>query len=103
MEENLNVTNSPWRMKRGKKFKCVALSTTKIELGFVEDEHLLFCDSQSKIHIGKNSTSHSRSKHVDLRYHWILDALDTKLLELTKVHTDDNGAYTMTKRFQEGS
>ncbi|RDX91562.1 hypothetical protein CR513_26442, partial [Mucuna pruriens] len=27
--------------------KCVALSTTKAELGFVQDEHWLFCDSQS--------------------------------------------------------
>ncbi|RDX86820.1 hypothetical protein CR513_31798, partial [Mucuna pruriens] len=25
--------------------KCVALSTTKAELGFVQDEHWLFCDS----------------------------------------------------------
>ncbi|RDX69268.1 hypothetical protein CR513_51640, partial [Mucuna pruriens] len=31
------------------------------------------------------------SKHFDLRYHWIRDALDAKLLELAKVHTDDNG------------
>ncbi|RDX98416.1 hypothetical protein CR513_18670, partial [Mucuna pruriens] len=36
-------------------------------------------------------------KHVDLRYHCIRDALDAKLLELTKVHTDDNGANMMTK------
>ncbi|RDY02032.1 hypothetical protein CR513_14564, partial [Mucuna pruriens] len=27
--------------------KCVVLSTTKVELGFVQDEHWLFCDSQS--------------------------------------------------------
>ncbi|RDX88619.1 hypothetical protein CR513_29765, partial [Mucuna pruriens] len=28
-------------------YKCVALSTTKAELGFVHDEQWLFCDSQS--------------------------------------------------------
>ncbi|RDX67348.1 hypothetical protein CR513_53793, partial [Mucuna pruriens] len=49
--------------------KCVTLSTTKAELGFVqEDEYWLFCNSQSAIH-----------------------------LELAKVHTDDNGADMMTK------
>ena len=41
------------------------------ELGFVQDKYLLFVDSQSAIHLGKNSTFHSRSKHIDVRYHWI--------------------------------
>jgi len=54
-------------------------------------------DSQSVIHLGKNSTFHSRSKHIDMRYHWIRGALDAKLLELAKIHTDDNGADMMTK------
>ncbi|RDX82006.1 hypothetical protein CR513_37258, partial [Mucuna pruriens] len=89
--------------------KCVALSTTEAEfiviteackellweLGFVQDKYLLFCDSQIAIHLGKNSIFHSRSKHIDVRYHWIRDALDAKLLELAKVHTDDNGADMM--------
>ncbi|RDY05383.1 hypothetical protein CR513_10798, partial [Mucuna pruriens] len=50
-----------------------------------------------RVHLGKNSTFHSRSKHIDVRYHWIRDTLDAKLLELAKVHTDDNGADIMTK------
>ncbi|RDY04143.1 hypothetical protein CR513_12179, partial [Mucuna pruriens] len=52
----------------------------------------LMC-GMSEIHLGKNSTFHSRSKHIDVRY----DALDVKLLELAKVLTDDNGANMMTK------
>ena len=59
-------------------------------------------DSQSVIHLGKNSTFHSRSKHIDMRYHWIRDALDAKLLELAKIHTDDNGADMMTKTLLRG-
>ncbi|RDX96550.1 hypothetical protein CR513_20783, partial [Mucuna pruriens] len=81
--------------------KCVTLSTTKAELGFVQDEHWLFCDSHA-IHLGKNSTFHSRSKHIDVRYHWIRDALDAKLLELAKIHTDDNDANMMTKVVPRG-
>jgi len=67
------------------------------ELGFRQDNYSLFVDSQSVIHLGKNPTFHSRSKHIDVRYHWIRDALDAKLLELEKVHTIDNGADMMTK------
>ncbi|RDX84940.1 hypothetical protein CR513_33942, partial [Mucuna pruriens] len=39
----------------------------------------------------------STSTHIDVRYHWICDALDAKLLELAKVPTDDNDANMMTK------
>ena len=97
--------------------KCVALSTTEAgfiaitkackellwvkkfqqELSFVQDKYLLFCDSQSVIHLGKNSIFHSRSKHIDVRYHWIRDVLEARLLELAKVHIDDNCADMMTK------
>ena len=71
--------------------RCVALSTTKAEfiaiteackellwvkkflqeLGVVQDKYLLFLDSQSVIYLGKNSTFHSRSKQIGMRYHWI--------------------------------
>ena len=72
------------------------------ELGFVQDKYLLFVDSQSAIHLGKNSTFHSRSKHIDVRYHWIRDALDAKLLELAKIYTNDNGVDMMTKALLRG-
>ena len=58
---------------------------------------MLYCDNQSAIHLGKNSTFHARSKHIDVRYHWIRDVLNSKLLELEKIHTDDNGADMLTK------
>lgn len=67
------------------------------ELGFKQKRYVIFCDNQSAIHLGKNSSFHSRSKHIDVRYHWIRDVLDEKLLELEKIHTDHNGSDMMTK------
>ena len=72
------------------------------ELSFGQDNYSLFVDSQSAIHLCKNPTFHSRSKHIDVRYHWICDALDAKLLALEKVHKDDNGADMMTKALPRG-
>ncbi|WP_036768046.1 Ty1/Copia family ribonuclease HI, partial [Plesiomonas shigelloides] len=92
--------------------KCVALSTTEAEfiaateackellwlkkflceLGFQQEKYQLFCDSQSAIHLRKNSSFHSRSKHIDVRYHWIRDVLEKKQLQLEKIHTDENGS-----------
>lgn len=39
------------------------------ELGFHHEKYELFCDNQSAIHLGKNSSFHSRLKHIDVRYH----------------------------------
>ena len=97
--------------------KCVALSTAEAEyitvaegckemlwikrllheLGVKQEMYILLCDNQSAIHLSKNSTFHSRSKHIDVRHHWIRDVLDEKLLQLEKVHTDENGSDIMTK------
>jgi hypothetical protein len=58
---------------------------------------VLFCDNQSAIHLSKNACFHSRSKHIDVWYHWIRDVLNSKQMQLEKVHTDDNGADMLTK------
>nr|GMD98856.1 Retrovirus-related Pol polyprotein from transposon TNT 1-94 [Ipomoea batatas] len=42
------------------------------------------------------------SKHIDTRYHWIRDILECKMLELEKIHTDDNGSDMMTKALPRG-
>jgi hypothetical protein len=67
------------------------------ELGFKQDKYVLFCDNQSAIHLSKNASFHSRSKHIEVRYHWIQNMLSSKQLQLEKVHTDDNGADMLTK------
>lgn len=72
------------------------------ELGCAQKRYVLHCDSQSAKHLGKNSTFHSRSKHIDVRYHWIRDVLDSKFLELEKIHIDYNGSDMMNKAFLRG-
>ena len=67
------------------------------ELDFTQEMYVLLCDSQSVIHLGKNLTFHSKSKHINARYHWIRDVLDAKLLELEKVHTDENCSHMIIK------
>ena len=67
------------------------------QLGFTQKRYVLYCDNQSAIHLAKNSTFHVKSKHIDVRYHWIRDVLDDELIELEKIHTDNNGSDMMTK------
>ena len=102
--------------------KCVALSTTEAEyiaiteackemlwmkrlfkeLGIRQNKFVVYSDSQSAIHVSKNPSFHSRSKHIQVRYHWVRDVLDDKELYLEKVHTDDNGSDMMTKSLLKG-
>ena len=97
--------------------KCVALSTTEaeyiaateacnemlwmknflLELGVKQDKYIVLCDNQSAIHLAKNPSLHSRSKHIDIRHHWIREVLEDKLLHLEKIHTDENWSDIMTK------
>ena len=60
-------------------------------------KYLFYYDSQSVIHLSKNPTFHSKSKHIDVRYHWIRDILEMKLFCLEKIHTDENESDMMTK------
>ena len=47
--------------------------------------------------LAKNPVFHAKTKHIDVKYHFIRDMLEDKLLELVKVHIDDNPADLMTK------
>ena len=58
---------------------------------------VLHCDSQSAIALAKNPVFHAKSKHIDVRYHFIQDVLANKRIELVKIHTDDNPGDALTK------
>ena len=97
--------------------KCVALSTTEAEyiaaveaskemlwlkrflreLGLEQGEYVVLCDSQSAIDLSKNSMYHARTKHIDVRYHWLRNVIEEKMMKLKKVHTNKNGADMLTK------
>ena len=61
-------------------------------LGFTQNKYVLFCDNLSAIYLSRNPTFHSRSKHIELRHHWIRDALERKEMQLDKVDTEENSA-----------
>ena len=50
----------------------------------------LYSDNQSVIHLAKNSTFHSKTKHIQLKYHFIQSVLEDGQLKLEKIHTSKN-------------
>ena len=79
--------------------KCVSLSTTEVEyiaatearkemlwmkqffqeLDLKHRDYIVHCDSQSAIDLSKNTMYHVRTKHIDVRYHWIMKAIEEQL------------------------
>ncbi|GJX48286.1 hypothetical protein Tco_0273476 [Tanacetum coccineum] len=48
---------------------------------------------------GQNSVAHSRTKHIEIRFHFIRDCYEKRLIEVIKIHTDHNVADLLTKEF----
>jgi hypothetical protein len=57
----------------------------------------LYCNNQSAIALAKSGLMNARTKHIDLRYHYVRDAVDTGLISLSYVHTNEQIADTLTK------
>ena len=46
---------------------------------FKKRDYIVHCDSQSAIDLSKNTMYHARTKHIDVRYHWIKKAIEEQL------------------------
>ena len=55
------------------------------------------CDSQSAIFLAKNPAYHSRTKHIDVQYHFVRDMVESMKVLLEKVDTLENVADSLTK------
>jgi len=67
------------------------------DLGLQQAFVTIQCDSQSAICLAKNQVFHTRSKHIEVRYHRIRDWLNNGEVEVKKVHTDENASDFLTK------
>ncbi|GJR48018.1 putative ribonuclease H-like domain-containing protein [Tanacetum coccineum] len=70
-----------------KKQTVVANSTTKVE--YIAASHCC----------GQNPVYHSKTKHIEIRHHFIRDSYEKRLIEMVKIHTDNNVVDLLTKVF----
>ncbi|GJU35085.1 putative ribonuclease H-like domain-containing protein [Tanacetum coccineum] len=57
----------------------------------------IFIDNESTICIVKNPVFHSKTKHIEIRHHFIRDSYEKRLIQVIKIHTDHNVADLLTK------
>ena len=63
----------------------------------LEEPITLFSDSQSAIALTKDGSYHARTKHIDIRYHFIRFEVQRKSINLIYCPTDDMTADILTK------
>ena len=100
-----------------KRQDVVALSTTKVEymttthasketiwlqilclgIGLVQQAIRIECDNQNAIFLAKNLAYHSKTKHIDVQYHFIRDMVESNKVLLEKVDMLENIADSLKK------
>eukprot|EP00253_Pinus_taeda_P003412 PITA_03412 len=79
---------------------CEAVSLQKLfnELfGFTLDTTVILFDNQSGIRLSENPVFHDRSKHIDIKYHYIQDMVQQGAIRLQHIGTDEQVADILTK------
>ena len=54
------------------------------DLGINQDLLKINCDSMSDVYLAKNQEYHARTKHIDVRFHFVREILDEGDIELLK-------------------
>ncbi|GJX89059.1 putative ribonuclease H-like domain-containing protein [Tanacetum coccineum] len=70
-----------------------------MDYGFNFMNTKIHIDNKSTICIVKNHVYHSRTKHIEIRHHFIRDCYEKRLIDVIKIHTDANVADLLTKGF----
>ena len=97
--------------------KCIAQSTAEVEhvvaakaakeaiwlnrliseMGLQQELVNLHCDSQSALHLATNQMMDGRVKHIDIKYHFIKEAVSNKRIDLVKIDGKLNHTDALTK------
>nr|GEU57873.1 retrovirus-related Pol polyprotein from transposon TNT 1-94 [Tanacetum cinerariifolium] len=77
------------------------MRTQLTDYGFFYDNVPIYCDSKSAIAISCNPVHHTRTKNIDVRYHFIKDHVEKGTIELYFVGTEYQLADLFTKSLPE--
>ena len=68
-----------------------------LDYGVKYEKTPIFCDNTSAILITQNPVIYSRTKHIDVRYHFIRDHIEKENVELHFIPTENQLADIFTK------
>ncbi|GJR82140.1 putative ribonuclease H-like domain-containing protein [Tanacetum coccineum] len=73
-----------------------------LDYGYNFIKTMIHIDNNSTICIIENPVQHSKTKHIEIRHHFIRDCNAKKLIQMVKINIDHNVADLLTKGFDAG-
>ena len=67
------------------------------DYGISQNTMVVYCDNSNAIDISKNPIQHSTTKHIKIRYHFIRDLVERKIVALEYISTECQNADIFTK------
>ena len=67
------------------------------DYGISQDTMIVYCDNSSTIDISKNPIQYSKTKHIEIIYHFIRDLVERKIVALEYIPTERQNADIFTK------
>ncbi|KAI3818026.1 hypothetical protein L1987_11828 [Smallanthus sonchifolius] len=67
------------------------------ELGVEVGETLVKCDNIGAIQLSKHQVFHERSKHINVKFHFVRDVINSKVVKVAYVNTNENLVDMLTK------
>ena len=61
------------------------------------DATCIYCDNQSCVKLSENPVFHDKLKHIEIKYHYIMDMVQIGAVKLQYVATDEQIADVLTK------
>ena len=58
---------------------------------------MILCANQSAIFLAKNQTCHAQMKHIDVKYHYVREIIESGVVLLRKIDIKDNPSDMLTK------
>ena len=66
-------------------------------MGISQDTMIVYSNNSSAIDTSKNPVQHSKTKHIEIRYHFIRDLVKRKIVCLEYIPTERQNADIFTK------
>ncbi|KAK9873393.1 hypothetical protein WA026_022456 [Henosepilachna vigintioctopunctata] len=77
--------------------EAIYLKNLLFELFHFKDKIVVFNDNQAAQKLSANQSNHCRTKHIDVRHHFIRDCVDQKLIDVQYISTNEMVADILTK------
>ena len=73
------------------------MQNTLKDYGYIFSKTPLYCDSTSAVNISKNPILHSRTKHIEIKYHFIREQVQIGKVDVQYISTDQQLSDIFTK------